>query len=256
MRVRKAVIPVAGFGTRFLPATKTVPKTMLPIVDKPVIQYVVEGAVAAGIEQVILVTSSNCKALEDYFDTNFELEATLQKTGKLALLEQMRAITNMVDVVYVRQKQPLGNGHAVLMARDIVGDEPFAMQWGDDVLLNDPPVIRQLMDEAERRDAPVVGVRRVGPDDFEKYGMVQVESIPGEPTNGPVMRAIIMVEKPERSQSPSDLAQLGGYVLTPDIFPLLEASQIGPSGEIYLADAVLQLVAQRPVYAYAFEGRR
>jgi UTP--glucose-1-phosphate uridylyltransferase len=251
MKIRKAVIPAAGFGTRFLPVTKTVPKEMLPIVDKPVIQFVVEEAVASGIEEIILVTSPNKKPLEDFFDRNFELEYTLEKTGKTALLRQVIYTAEMANVAYVRQKQPLGNGHAVLTAQHAVGDEPFVVLWGDDILLGRPPVARQLMDVAEQYQGPVVGVRRVPETDFEKYGMLDVE-----PMDGRVSRAKSVVEKPPRNESPSDLAQIGGFVLTPDIFGILSATSAGPSGEIYLADALVQLMQRRPVYAYEFEGTR
>lgn len=251
MKVRKAVIPAAGFGTRFLPVTKTVPKEMLPIVDKPVVQYIVEGAVASGIEEIILVTSQNKKPLEDFFDRDFELEYTLEKTGKEALLQEVVRTATMANITYVRQKQPLGNGHAVLVARHVVGNEPFAVLWGDDILLGDPPVARQLIEVAEQHDAPVVGVRKVQPEDFEKYGMVEVE-----PVEGGLSRAISVIEKPPRDQSPSDLAQIGGFVLTPDIFDILEETPVGPSGEIYLADALIKLMHQRTVYAYEFEGTR
>lgn len=251
MKIRKAVIPAAGFGTRFLPVTKTVPKEMLPIVDKPVIQYVVEEAVASGIEEIILVTSPNKKPLEDFFDRNFELEYTLERSGKTALLREVVYTAEMANVAYVRQKQPLGNGHAVLVARHAVGDEPFVVLWGDDILLGRPPVARQLMNVAEQYGGPVVGVRRVPETDFEKYGMLDVE-----PIDGPVSRARSVVEKPPRNESPSDLAQIGGFVLTPDIFEILGATKIGPSGEIYLADALVQLMQQRPVYAYEFDGTR
>jgi UTP--glucose-1-phosphate uridylyltransferase len=251
MKVRKAVIPAAGFGTRFLPVTKTVPKEMLPIVDKPVIQYIVEEAVASGISDIILVTSTNKKPLEDFFDSNFELEQTLAQTGKQRLLEEVRRTTYLANVVFVRQKQPLGNGHAVLAAKHAVGDEPFAVLWGDDIMLGDPPVTRQLLEVAERYGGPVVGVRRVSEEYFEKYGMLEVE-----PIDGRVSRARSVVEKPPRDESPSDLAQIGGFVLTPDIFDLLEDTPVGPSGEIYLADALLRLMAQRTVYAYEFIGTR
>lgn len=251
MKVRTALVPAAGFGTRFLPVTKTVPKEMLPIAGKPVIQYVVESAVRSGIEQVVLITGANKKAVEDFFDTNFELEHQLEVTGKLQLLEEVQRVTNMADIVYVRQHQPLGNGHALLSARSVVRDEPFVVLWGDDILLGDPPVPQQLIDVAVQYDGPVVGVRKVAPQDFEKYGMLQVE-----PIEGPVSRALSVIEKPKRDESPSDLAQIGGFVLTPDIFDLLESTPVGPSGEIYLADALVRLMQQRPVYAYEFSGRR
>lgn len=251
MKVRKAVIPAAGFGTRFLPVTKTVPKEMLPVVAKPVIQYIVEEVVASGIHDVILVTSPNKKALEDFFDRNFELEATLERTGKTALLEETIHIANLANIAYVRQKQPLGNGHAVLVARHVVGDEPFVVLWGDDILLGDPPIAKQLIDVAERYDGPVVGVRRVPEGDIEKYGILDVE-----PIEGRLSRAKSVIEKPKRSEAPSDLAQIGGFVLTPDVFDILENTHTGTGGEIYLADALVQLMQQRTVYAYEFEGTR
>jgi UTP--glucose-1-phosphate uridylyltransferase len=251
MRVRKAVIPAAGFGTRFLPVTKTVPKEMLPIVDKPVIQYIVEEAVRSGIEEVILVTSSNKKALEDFFDTNFELEANLEATGKTELLAKVRYATDMANITYVRQKHPLGNGHAVLAAKHAVGDEPFAVLWGDDIMLGDPPVTKQLIDVAVRYDGPVVGVRQVAPDAIEKYGILAVEAVEGK-----VSRALSVVEKPRRADAPSNLAQIGGFVLTPDIFEILENSTEGTGGEIWLADALNVLMQRRRVYAFQFEGTR
>ena len=210
MNVRKAVIPAAGFGTRLLPVTKTVPKEMLPVAGKPVMQYIVEEAVASGITDIVLVTSPNKKALEDYFDTNFELEHQLEATGKKEQLEELRRIRDMANLAFVRQKQPLGNGHAVLAARHVIGDEPFAVLWGDDILIGHPPVVKQLVDVAQKYNGPVVGVRRVGPEDFEKYGMLEVQ-----PIEGPVSRALSVIEKPPRDQSPSDLAQIGGSVLTP-----------------------------------------
>jgi UTP--glucose-1-phosphate uridylyltransferase len=224
---------------------------MLPVVAKPTIQFVVEEAVRSGIEEIILVTSPNKKPLEDFFDRNFELEHTLEKSGKTKLLDEVIDIANMASVVYVRQKQPLGNGHAVLVARHAVGNEPFAVLWGDDILLGEPPVARQLIDVAERYDGPVVGVRKVPETDFEKYGMLEVE-----PIEGRVSRARSVIEKPPREQSPSDLAQIGGFVLTPDIFDILADTDMGSSGEIYLADALVKLMKQRPVYAYEFEGTR
>lgn len=251
MTVRKAVIPAAGFGTRFLPVTKTVPKEMLPVVDKPVIQYIVEEAVRAGIEEIILVTSTSKKALEDFFDTNFELEANLEATGKTSLLGKVRHTTDLANVTYVRQKHPLGNGHAVLAARHAVGDEPFAVLWGDDILFGEPPVPRQLIDVAARFDGPVVGVRPVAESEIAKYGILAVE-----PVEGPVHRALSVVEKPEPTEAPSNLAQIGGFVLTPDVFDILANTTEGTGGEIYLADALNVLMQRRAVYAYEFEGTR
>jgi UTP--glucose-1-phosphate uridylyltransferase len=251
MNVRKAVIPAAGFGTRLLPVTKTVPKEMLPVAGKPVMQYIVEEAVASGITDIIFVTSPNKKALEDYFDTNFELEHQLESTGKTEQLQELRRIRDMANLAFVRQKEPLGNGHAVLAARHVIGDEPFAVLWGDDILIGHPPVVKQLVDVAQRYNGPVVGVRKVGPEDFEKYGMLEVQ-----PIEGPVSRALSVIEKPPRDKSPSDLAQIGGFVLTPDIFDILATTQAGPSGEIYLADALVKLMGQRKVFAYEFTGTR
>jgi UTP--glucose-1-phosphate uridylyltransferase len=251
MKVRKAVIPAAGYGTRLLPATKTIPKEMLPIVNKPVIQYIVEQAVASGIEEVVLVTSDNKGPLENFFDRSFELEHTLESTGKLKLLEEVVRVATLAPVAYVRQMEQLGNGHAVLVARHVVGEEPFAVLWGDDILLGDPPVARQLIEVAERYDAPVVGVRRVPAEDIEKYGILEVESVDGR-----VSRALSVVEKPRREEAPSDLAQIGGFVLTPDVFDILEDTKTGTGGEIYLADALVKLMKQRPVYAYEFTGTR
>lgn len=251
MDVRKAVVPAAGFGTRLLPVTKTVPKEMLPLAGKPVVQYIVEEAVKGGISQVIFVTSPNKKALEDYFDTNFELEHQLEATGKGKILAEMRRIRDLVDVTFVRQKEPLGNGHAVLAARHAVGDEPFFVLWGDDVLIGTPSVVRQTVEIAHQYDGPVVGVRQVPPEEFEKYGMLEVE-----PLDRRVSRALSVVEKPPRAMSPSNLAQIGGFVLTPDIFDILSTLRPGPSGEIFLADALVELMRRRPVYAYEFEGVR
>ena len=251
MSVRKAVIPAAGYGTRFLPVTKTVPKEMLPIMARPVIQYVVEAAVASGLKDIILVTGSNKKALEDYFDTNFELQWTLERAGKLDLLHEVERTSGLAHIVYVRQTEPLGNGHAVLMARSVVGDEPFVVLWGDDVLIADPPVPQQLIDVFERYGGPVIGVRKVPESDVEKYGVLAVE-----PVGDGVYRALSVVEKPKREEAPSNLAQIGGFVLTPDIFDILQRASIGHSGELYLADALNTLMAERPVYAYEFTGRR
>lgn len=221
------------------------------MIGKPVVQYIVEEASASGIEEVILVTSGHKKPLEDFFDRNYELEETLQQSGKTALLDLVRRTNDLAEIVYVRQKEQLGNGHAVLVAKNAVGDEPFAVLWGDDILLNDPPVTRQLIEVADRYDGPVVGVMRVPPDDYEKYGMLEVE-----PIEGRVGRALSVIEKPRRDESPSDLAQIGGFVLTPDVFEILENTVVGPSGEIYLADALVKLMQQRRVYSYEFEGRR
>ena len=251
-RVRKAVIPAAGLGTRFLPASKAVPKEMLPIVDKPVIQYIVEGAVASGIEEVVLITASSKRAIEDHFDTFYELETRLEQAGKRELLAETRRPAEMARFVMVRQGSPLGNGHAVLLAKEVVGDEPFAMLWGDDMVLGDPPFVRQLIDAHERTGGSVVGVMAVPPEEAIKYGVIEV----AERLDERLVRASRIVEKPPRDQVPSNLAAVTGYVLTPDIFEYLEQTSAGQGGEIWLADGVQQIAARGNLYALEFEGRR
>jgi UTP--glucose-1-phosphate uridylyltransferase len=251
-RVRKAVIPAAGLGTRFLPASKAVPKEMLPIVDKPVIQYIVEGAVASGIEEVVLITASGKRAIEDHFDRSFELEYRLETAGKADLLQQTRGPAEMARYVMVRQGAPLGNGHAVLLAKDVVGDEPFAMLWGDDLVLGDPPFVRQLITAYERTGGSVVGVMAVPPEDAVKYGVIEV----AERLDERLVRASRIVEKPPRDEVPSNLAAVAGYVLTPDIFGYLEQTSVGQGGEIWLADGVQKIAAKGNLFALQFQGRR
>ncbi|MBV8719217.1 MAG: UTP--glucose-1-phosphate uridylyltransferase [Chloroflexi bacterium] len=251
-RVRKAVIPAAGLGTRFLPASKAVPKEMLPIVDKPVIQYIVEGAVESGIEEVVLVTASAKRAIEDHFDRFFELEYRLEASGKHDLLEETRRPAEMARFVMVRQGSPLGNGHAVLLAKEVVGDEPFAMLWGDDVVLGSPPFVQQLIEAHERTGGSVVGVMAVPPEEAIKYGVVEV----AERLDDRLVRCSRIVEKPPRDQVPSNLAAVAGYVLTPDIFGYLEETGAGQGGEIWLADGVQKIAAKGNLYALEFVGRR
>ena len=251
-RVRKAVIPAAGLGTRFLPASKAVPKEMLPVVDKPVIQYIVEGAVASGIEEVVLITASAKRAIEDHFDRFFELEYRLEASGKHDLLEQARRPAEMARFVMVRQGAPLGNGHAVLLAKEVVGDEPFAMLWGDDMVLGSPPFVQQLIDAHERTGGSVVGVMAVPPSEAIKYGVVEV----AERLDDRLVRCSRIVEKPPRDQIPSNLAAVAGYVLTPDIFQYLEQTEVGQGGEIWLADGVQKIAAKGNLYALEFAGRR
>ena len=251
-RVRKAVIPAAGLGTRFLPASKAVPKEMLPIVDKPVLQYIIEGAVASGIEEVVLVTASAKRAIEDHFDRFFELEYRLEAAGKHELLAELRRLTEMAKFVMVRQGSPLGNGHAVLLAKEVVGDEPFAMLWGDDMVLGDPPFVRQLIEAHERTGGSVVGVMSVPPEEAIKYGVIEV----AERLSDRLVRASRIVEKPRRDQVPSNLAAVAGYVLTPDVFGYLEQTGVGQGGEIWLADGVQKIAAKGNLYALEFEGRR
>jgi UTP--glucose-1-phosphate uridylyltransferase len=251
-RVRKAVISAAGLGTRFLPASKAVPKEMLPVVDKPVIQYIVESAVASGIEEVIIVTASSKRAIEDHFDRMFELEYRLEASGKHDLLEQARRPAEMARFVMVRQGSPLGNGHAVLLAKEVVGDEPFAMLWGDDIVIGDPPFVQQLVEAHERTGGSVVGVMAVPPAEATKYGVVEV----AERLDDRLVRCSRIVEKPPIDQIPSNLAAVAGYVLTPDIFEYLEQTSVGQGGEIWLADGVQQIAAKGNLYALEFAGRR
>ncbi|HEY8284141.1 MAG TPA: UTP--glucose-1-phosphate uridylyltransferase GalU [Chloroflexota bacterium] len=254
-KVRKAVIPAAGLGTRLLPATKAVPKEMLPVVDKPVIQYIVEEAAASGIEQVIIVTSRGKQALEDHFDRNFELEYRLKQSGKTALLEAVIHVATMVEVVFVRQPEPLGNGHAVLCARNVVGNEPFAMLWGDDFVdYGNPPVqpcVAQLMAVYERFGASVLAAIHAPREDWNKYGMIAHDQIDDR-----TFKVKSIVEKPPIEESPSDLAQVKGCILTPEIFEILASTPRGKGNEIWLIDAIQALLASQPVYAYVFEGNR
>jgi UTP--glucose-1-phosphate uridylyltransferase len=254
MRVRKAVFPAAGWGTRFLPATKAQPKEMMPLVDKPVIQYAVEEAVDAGIEQVIIVTSSQKRAIEDHFDKSYELEALLEDRGDVEMLRQIRRISDLAQVAYVRQKEQLGLGHAVLMAKELVGHEPFAVILSDDVVVADPPCIGQLVRAYERTHASVVAVMEVPQSETSRYGVIA--------TDGPVAddprlhRVTGLVEKPQPEDAPSNLAIIGRYILTPKIFDKLEQTPKGAGGEIQLTDAINALMEEQEVYGYAFEGTR
>jgi UTP--glucose-1-phosphate uridylyltransferase len=250
-RVRKAVFPAAGLGTRFLPATKASPKEMLPLVDKPLIQYVVEEAVASGIESVIVVTGRGKAAIEDHFDVSFELEKLLEERGKHDELKAMRAISEMAQVSYVRQQEALGLGHAVLQARDLVCDEPFAVMLSDDIIDSETPALRQLLDVYEKYDAPVVAVFAVPGEAISRFGVIDGEEVePG------VYKIKDMVEKPAFADAPSDLAIIGRYVLTPDIFDEIQKTTPGAIGEIQITDAMRALLKKRPFYAVRFEGTR
>ncbi len=254
MRVRKAVFPAAGWGTRFLPATKAQPKEMLPLVDKPIIQYAVEEAVAAGIEQVIIVTSSQKRAIEDHFDLSFELEHLLEDRGDIDLLRQIRAISDLAQVAYVRQKEQLGLGHAVLMAKELVGHEPFAVILSDDVVVGETPCIGQLLRAYERTKSSVVAVMEVPRAETGRYGVIATdETHPDDPR---LHRVTGLVEKPDPDAAPSNLAIIGRYVLTPKIFDKLEQTPHGAGGEIQLTDAINALMDEQEVYGYAFEGTR
>lgn len=250
-RIRKAVFPAAGLGTRFLPATKAQPKEMLPLVDKPLIQYVVEETLASGIEQIIIITGRGKNAIEDHFDISYELEHMLQERGKLKELDEIRRISELTQFAYVRQKKALGLGHAVLVARDWVDDEPFAVLLGDDIIDADVPCLKQMIDVFERYRAPVVGVMPIDGPEISRFGVIRAELVePG------VYRISDMVEKPRPEEAPSNLAIIGRYILTPDIFAELERTQPDIRGEIQLTDAMRALAQKRPFYGYQFKGRR
>ncbi|MDQ0339451.1 UTP--glucose-1-phosphate uridylyltransferase [Caldalkalibacillus uzonensis] len=250
-KVRKAIIPAAGLGTRFLPATKAMPKEMLPIVDKPTIQYIVEEAVASGIEDIIIVTGKGKRAIEDHFDHAFELEQNLLKKQKFDLLEEVQHASNLVDIHYIRQKEPKGLGHAVWCARKFIGDEPFAVLLGDDIVQAETPCLKQLIDEFEKTQYSIIGVQTVPENQTHRYGIVEYSS-----QNGRVYEVSNMVEKPPKGTAPSNLAIMGRYILTPEIFTYLDQHEIGAGGEIQLTDAIQKLNKTQKVYAYNFEGKR
>jgi UTP--glucose-1-phosphate uridylyltransferase len=251
MTVRTAVFPAAGLGTRFLPATKAQPKEMLPLVDKPMIQYVVEEAVAAGLDRISIVTGRGKRAIEDHFDAAVELEFYLQERGKWEELSQIKTISDLATVSYIRQKEPLGLGHAILCARPLVGDEAFAVLLGDDIIVADPPCIAQLLQVHAQFGAPVLAVERVSRDQLSLYGVIR-----GAPVSDGVYLVEDLVEKPAPGAAPSDLAIIGRYVLTPDIFPILAETPPDHRGEVQLTDALRRLRERRPLYAVRFSGRR
>ena len=251
MTVQKAVFPAAGLGTRFLPATKAQPKEMLPLVDKPTIQYVVEEAVASGLTEIIIVTGRGKRAIEDHFDSAFELEYYLQDRGKMEELAEIKTISELASVSYVRQREPLGLGHAILCARALVGEEPFAVFLGDDLIVARTPCMRQLLAVFERHRGPVLAVERVPREAISRYGVIRPN-----PLGGNVYEVLDLVEKPPAHEAPSDLAIIGRYVLTPDLFPLLAETRPDARGEIQLTDALRALRRTRPLYAVEFEGKR
>ena len=252
--VRKAVFPAAGLGTRFLPATKAQPKEMLPLVDKPIIQYGVEEAVASGVANIILVTGRGKNAIEDHFDVSVELETFLEARGKRDQLDEIRKISNMINFAYVRQGEALGLGHAVLVARELVGNEPFAVILADDVIDANPPAIKQLIAVFEKVDGPVIAVERVPRDQISNYGVIALEPDASLPKG--IYQLRDLVEKPAREEAPSDLAIIGRYVLTPDIFPALAATKSDRTGEIQLTNGLRQLLKSRPIYACEVTGVR
>ena len=250
MNVKKAIIPAAGMGTRFLPATKAMPKEMLPIVDKPTIQYIVEEAIASGIEDIIIVTGKGKRAIEDHFDHAFELEDTLMKKGKMDMLDSVLETSN-VEIHYIRQKQPLGLGHAIWSARKFIGNEPFAVLLGDDIVENEEPCLAQLMKQNEITGTSIIGVQQVPENETDRYGIIAPLK-----TDDKLMEVENFVEKPEAGTAPSNYAIMGRYILTPEIFDFLGEHQFGAGGEIQLTDAIQKLNKVQKVYAYEFEGQR
>jgi UTP--glucose-1-phosphate uridylyltransferase len=251
MKIKKAVIPAAGMGTRFLPFTKAVPKEMLPVVDKPTLQLIVEEVFQAGIEDILIITGRGKTAIEDHFDRSIELENMLQSKKKADELKEIKEIASLANIFYVRQKEPLGLGHAVLCARQFIGNEPFAVLLGDDLVHAEVPVIGQLAAVYEEKGSTVVGCKRVGMENVHKYGVVDCEDPDAE-----VVRVRKLTEKPRREEAVSDLAVLGRYIIDPEIFDIIERTGPGAGGEIQLTDALNSLAAEKPVWAYTFHGRR
>lgn len=251
MKVKKAIIPAAGLGTRFLPATKSIPKEMLPIVDKPTIQYIVEEVIASGIEDVLIITGRNKGSIEEHFDRAVELEENLERNNKEELLEEVRKISKMINIHTVRQKDPLGLGHAVYCAKSFVGNEPFAVLLGDDVVDSQKPCLKQMMEVFEQYNSTILGVQPVAWENVNKYGIVS-----GEKISDNIYTVNDLVEKPSREKAPTNIAILGRYIITPKIFEILENTNKGVGGEIQLTDGLKNLCNIEEVYAYTFEGRR
>lgn len=251
MKVKKAIIPAAGLGTRFLPATKAQPKEMLAIVDKPTIQYIIEEAVASGIQDIIIVTGRNKRSIEDHFDRSIELELELEKSAKTELLEMVRGISEMANIHYIRQKEPRGLGHAILTAKHFVGNEPFAVLLGDDVVVSKKPCLSQMMEVFDEYKTSVLGVQKVAHEVVNKYGIVDCKAIDAR-----VYKVRDLVEKPKLEDAPSDIAILGRYIITPSIFPYLETQDVGAGGEIQLTDALRRLSKDEAMYVYEFKGHR
>ena len=251
MAVRKAIIPAAGLGTRFLPATKAQPKEMLPIVDKPTIQYIIEEAIASGIQEIIIVTGRSKRSIEDHFDKSVELELELEKHDKQEMLDMVRKISDMANIYYIRQKEPRGLGHAILTARAFVGNEPFAVLLGDDVVVSKKPCLAQMIDVYNEYKTSVLGVQKVPHDVVNKYGIVNCRQVDDR-----VYKVRDLVEKPRVEDAPSDIAILGRYIITPTIFDYLETQDAGTGGEIQLTDALLRLAKDEAMYAYDFKGHR
>src|SRR5699024_11172341 len=251
MKVRKAIIPAAGLGTRFLPATKAQPKEMLPIVDKPTLQYIVEEAVESGIEEILIVTGRNKSAIENHFDKSVELELELEKSGKDDLLKVSRGISDMINIHYIRQKEPKGLGHAISYGKSFVGDEPFAVLLGDDIVYNDKPCLKQMIEAYTKHKTSILGVQKVSDKDVDKYGIVD-----GQQVEDMLYTVKDLVEKPSMEEAPSNVAILGRYIINPAIFEILENTKPGKGGEIQLTDGLKELSKREEMYAYNFEGRR
>jgi UTP--glucose-1-phosphate uridylyltransferase len=251
MKVRKAIIPAAGLGTRFLPATKAQPKEMLPIVDKPTIQFIIEEAIASGIEDILIITGRGKRAIEDHFDRSLELEEVLKNKHKEELLQQVRDIANLVDIHYIRQKEPRGLGHAIYCAKAFIGNEPFAVMLGDDIVDSQTPCLKQLIDVYNEYKTTILGVQHVDPNEVGKYGIVA-----GKQVDDRVFKIKDLVEKPELDSAPSDIAILGRYIISPMIFQFLENAKPGKNGEIQLTDSLKELSRHEAMYAYDFTGRR
>ena len=250
-RVRKAIIPAAGLGTRFLPATKAQAKEMLPIVDKPTLQYIIEEAIESGIEEILIVTGRSKKSIEDHFDRSVELELELEQKGKTEMLEMVQDISNMVNIHYIRQKEPKGLGHAVHCAKSFIGNEPFAVLLGDDIVDAETPCLKQMIDAYDEYKTSILGVQEVAKENVDKYGILDVKYIEDR-----VYKVKDMVEKPSVEDAPSNIAILGRYIITPEIFNILENQEAGKGGEIQLTDALQTLATKEAIYAYNFEGRR
>lgn len=254
MKVRKAIIPAAGLGTRFLPATKAQPKEMLPIVDKPTIQYIVEEAVASGIEDIIIISGRGKRAIEDHFDTSYELEEKLAEKGKTAMLDMVQSISNLANIHYIRQREPKGLGHAIACAHTFVGEEPFAVLLGDDIVKSNTPCLKQLINVYDEHQTSVIGVHEVPEEDVSKYGIIKPSA--NKDYGLSISEIETLVEKPTTAQAPSNLAIMGRYILTPGIFPILENLAPGQGGEVQLTDGLVKLNDQEPILAYNFEGKR
>jgi UTP--glucose-1-phosphate uridylyltransferase len=252
-KVRKAVFPAAGLGTRFLPATKAQPKEMLPIVDKPIIQYGVEEAMAAGCDQIIIVTGRGKTAIEDHFDVSYELEKMLEERRKTELLTIVRQISDMIHIAYVRQKEAMGLGHAVLMAKELVGDEPFAVLLADDVIDGNVPCLRQMIEMFEQTQSSILAIQQIDGPTISQYGVLDASPVNG---NDRLYQVRNMVEKPRAEEAPSNLAIVGRYILTPTIFEMLDRTPLGAGGELQLTDAIRLLLQKEKVYGYRFEGKR